>query len=291
MTGKAWTLGEWLSEWFEIYKRPNLAAYSVRNIEQMIRLHIPAPLKRLPLSELTVYGVERELMPLGNTRTGVYARQVLFSALSKAQRLGFVERNIMEGVEKVRYRKQRGTALSRGEQAEFLRALEKSRYKWLMLFYLHTGVRRAEGLALRWEDIDQAGRLILIRGTKTEGSFRYIPLTEEVAAILEGQRLQNKKERNAAKKRGKPHKAPAAVVFPFGLEQTSREFKRLCPAHHLHDLRHTFITRCAESGVNVTVCQQIVGHSTADMTLNVYTHVMDEFKRKELAKFTINPTF
>lgn len=105
--GKAWTLGEWLSEWFEIYKRPNLAAYSVRNIEQMIRLHIPEGLKRLPLSELTVYGVERELVKLGSTRTGVYARQVLFSALSKAQRLGFVERNVMEGVEKVRYRKQR----------------------------------------------------------------------------------------------------------------------------------------------------------------------------------------
>ncbi|MBQ8375037.1 MAG: site-specific integrase [Clostridia bacterium] len=287
---KEWTLGEWLWEWYEIYKKPNLAAYSLRNIEQMIRLHIPENLKRLPLSELTTYGVERELMRLGKTRTGVYARQVLFSALSKAQRLGFVARNVMEGVEKIRYRKQRGQALSLTEQEEFLRRLETSRYKWLMLFYLYTGTRRAEALALQWHDVDDRGGVILIRGTKTEGSFRYIPLTEEVRAILEGQRQQNKREARA-RKQGKYHKAPASIVFPFGLEQTSREFKRLCPNHHLHDLRHTFITRCAESGVNVTVCQQIVGHSTADMTLNVYTHVMDEFKRKELAKFTINPRF
>lgn len=290
MNGQEWTLGAWLWEWYEIYKRPTLAAYSVRNIEQMIRLHIPERLKRLPLSELTTYDVERELMKLGNTRTGVYARQVLFSAIAKAQRLGFVSRNVMEGVEKIRYKKQRGKALSLSEQTEFLRALETSRYKWLMLFYLHTGARRAEALALEWHDVDEAGRVILIRGTKTEGSFRYIPLTDDVKAILEGQRRQNRKEARARKK-GKYHKAPASIVFPFGLEQTSREFKRLCPAHHLHDLRHTFITRCAESGVNVTVCQQIVGHSTADMTLNVYTHVMDEFKRKELAKFTINPKF
>lgn len=57
------------------------------------------------------------------------------------------------------------------------------------------------------------------------------------------------------------------------------------------ELRHTFITRCAESGVNVNVCQQLVGHASADMTINVYTHVMDEFKRKEAAKFSLFPTF
>ena len=291
MSGRTeWTLGAWLWEWFEIYKKPNLAPYSLRNIEQMIRLHIPETLKRLPLDTLSAYIVERELVKLGRTRTAVYARQVLFSALSKAERLGFTSRNVMEGVEKVRYRKQRGKALNHAEQTEFLRAIENSRYKWLMLFYLHTGVRRTEALTLEWRDIDYTGRVILIRGTKTEGSCRYIPLTEEVGAILEGQKLQNKKERKA-RMQGKYHKAPETIVFPFAKEQTSREFKRLCPAHHLHDLRHTFITRCAESGVNVTVCQQIVGHSTADMTLNVYTHVMDEFKRKELEKFTINPKF
>ncbi len=290
MNRQEWTLGAWLWEWYEIYKRPNLAPYSLRNIEQMIRLHIPDSLKRLPLSELHPYAIEKELLPLGRTRTAVYARQVLFSALAKAARLGFISNNVMEAVDKVRYKQQRGKALTISEQNEFLRALEGSRYKWLMLFYLHTGARRAEALALEWKDIDFEGRVILIRGTKTDESFRYIPLTEEVAALLEGQRRQNKKER-IKRKQGKYHDAPSSIVFPFGKEQTSREFKALCPNHHLHDLRHTFITHCAESGVNVNVCQQIVGHSTADMTLNVYTHVMDEFKKKELEKFTINPRF
>ena len=275
-----WTLGEWLTEWFEIYKKPTLQPTSIRNIEQMIRLHIPATLKKLSLSELTPFEVEKALMRLGNTRTGVYARQVLFSALSKAARLGFVERNVMENVDKIRYKKVKGKALTVAEQQAFLQALDKSRYKWLMLFYLHTGVRRSEGLALQWSDIDFTGRLILIRGTKTEESFRYIPMTKEVELILQEQRRQNVKY------------CPAGnLVFPFNKEQTSKAFKKLCPNHHLHDLRHTFITRCAECGVNINVCQQLVGHSTADMTLNVYTHVMDEFKRKELQKFSIFPKY
>lgn len=286
MSAVGWTLGEWLAEWYETYKKPYLSAYSLRNIEQMIRLHIPEALKRLPLSELTAYAVERELAPLGKSRTRVYARQVLFSAMAKAEKLGFIARNVIEGVDKVRYKKQRGQALSLSEQAEFIARLEKSRYKWVMLFYLNTGVRRAEALALCWKDIDEAGGLILIRGTKTEESFRYIPLTDEVKEILKQQRKQNERERKERKQGQRPQKEK---VFPFGLEPTSRAFKALCPNHHLHDLRHTFITRCAESGVNVTVCQQIVGHTTADMTLNVYTHVMDDFKRKEFAKFSITP--
>jgi integrase len=68
-------------------------------------------------------------------------------------------------------------------------------------------------------------------------------------------------------------------------------FKKLCPNHHLHDLRHTYATRCAECGVAVNVCQQVLGHATADMTLNVYMHVLDEFKRKELEKFTLFPKY
>lgn len=288
MKQQEWTLGAWLWEWYNIYKAPVLAEYSLRNIEQMIRLHIPDSLKELPLSKITAYDVEKALFPLGRTRTRVYARQVLFSAFSKAEKLGFVQCNVIEGVEHVRYRKQRGKALTLTEQQEFLCALEKSRYRWLMMFYLHTGARRTEALTLEWKDVDYVGRVLLIRGTKTQDSNRFIPLTEEIAAILEGQRSQNKKERKE-RSAGKYHKAPESIVFPFGIEQTSREFKKLCPNHHLHDLRHTFITRCAESGVHVTVCQQIVGHATADMTLNIYTRVMDEFKRKEIQKFTINP--
>lgn len=283
---RIWTLGEWLNEWYTVYKLPKLAQTSNRNIEQMIRLHIPDSLKALRLEDIEAHEVEKELAKLGNTRTKVYARQVLFSAIAKARALGFVSVNVMEAVESVRYKKRRGKALTLGEQRDFLQAIEGHRYKWLMLFYLYTGVRRTEALTLEWKDIDVEGRLLVIRGTKTEGSYRTIPLTDDVRAILEAQRKQNSRERRS---RGRYRKADKEIVFPFGREQVSRVFKRLCPAHHLHDLRHTFITRCAECGVNVTVCQQLVGHATADMTLNVYTHVMDAFKRTEAAKFKLFP--
>ncbi len=284
------SFGEWLTEWFEVYKKPTLQPNSVRNIEQIIRLHTPEWLKRMPIIQITAFDVDKalSLTPVGRTR--VYVRQVWHSAFLKAYRLGFIARNVMELVEPVRYKKQRGKALTITEQRQLLNQLRGKRIEWIMLFYLHTGVRRCEALTLQWQDIDYSENLILIKGTKTADSFRHILLTEPIKLILDQQRKQNERDKHY-KGRGHLHKAPNGIVFPFSAEQVSRAFKSVCPSHHLHDLRHTFITRCAESGVNVNVCQQLVGHSTANMTLNVYTHVMDEFKRKEALKFTIFPDF
>ena len=271
------TFGEWLALWYERYKKPRLAPNSLRNIEQMIRLHTPEWLKNIKLKSLTVIDIDSALARIPSGRTYTYTRQVWGNALKKAQALALISNNPVALTDKISYRKKRGKALTIAEQKEFIEKLEGQRCKWLMLFYLHTGVRRCEALTLKWLDIDEENGLILIRGTKTEDSFRYIVLTEPIKEILKQQR--------------KHEKSIDGFVFPYKAQWTSKQFKKLCPAHHLHDLRHTFITRCAECGVSSSVCQQLVGHSTADMTLNIYTHVFDEFKRKEALKFSIFPKF
>ena len=284
------TLGEWLAEWFTTYKRPYLRPYSLRNIEQMIRLHTPAWLKAMRMRDICVLDLDKALAELPNGRTMQYARQTWHNAFAKACKLGIIERNVVELTDAVKYKRQRGNALNIKERRDFLEAIKGKRLQWLMLFYMLTGVRRTEALTLEWSDIDEDERLILIRGTKTEGSYRSIPLTDDLKYVLSEQRKQNEADK-LKKGRGKFHEARENMVFPFSAEYVSRTFKELCPAHHLHDLRHTYITLCAESGVNVRVCQQLVGHSTAAMTLNVYTHVMDDYKRKEAAKFTLFPSF
>ncbi len=61
--------------------------------------------------------------------------------------------------------------------------------------------------------------------------------------------------------------------------------KRLFPQHHSHELRHTFISRCKESGVTGEVVSIWAGHSlTGTITTTVYTHYSDEFYLKEAQK-------
>ena len=51
-----------------------------------------------------------------------------------------------------------------------------------------------------------------------------------------------------------------------------------------HSLRHTYGTRCIESGMAPVVVQRLMGHKDVTVTLNTYTSVFDKFKAKEVEK-------
>ena len=51
-----------------------------------------------------------------------------------------------------------------------------------------------------------------------------------------------------------------------------------------HSLRHTYGTRCIESGMAPVVVQRLMGHTDISITLNTYTSVFDKFKERELDK-------
>ena len=59
---------------------------------------------------------------------------------------------------------------------------------------------------------------------------------------------------------------------------------------HPHSLRHTFATRCFENEMNPKVVQKLMGHSNINITLNIYTHVMESRIEEELAKFGVANT-
>ncbi|MFR1297957.1 MAG: site-specific integrase [Coprobacillus cateniformis] len=52
-----------------------------------------------------------------------------------------------------------------------------------------------------------------------------------------------------------------------------------------HSLRHTFTTRMLEAGVNIKVMQEVLGHSDAQTTMNIYAEAKQDFTKEELDKF------
>ena len=76
------------------------------------------------------------------------------------------------------------------------------------------------------------------------------------------------------------------TVRPDALTQA---MKRLMPAHHLHELRHTFITRAQECGVAREVVSVWAGHAADEtQTTKVYTHFSREFMKQEGQKVIYN---
>lgn len=60
----------------------------------------------------------------------------------------------------------------------------------------------------------------------------------------------------------------------------------LLPNFSCHHLRHTFATRLCESGINLKVIQDVLGHADVSTTMNIYVDVTNDLKKKEIASFS-----
>lgn len=65
------------------------------------------------------------------------------------------------------------------------------------------------------------------------------------------------------------------------IAEEHENFKPLTP----HMLRHTFATRCIERGMNPKTVQVILGHSSVNITMNLYCHVTEDTLIFEMSKF------
>ena len=71
---------------------------------------------------------------------------------------------------------------------------------------------------------------------------------------------------------------PSLRGSPKGPTDLRREFKRLIastglPDVRFHDLRHTAATLMLQQGVHPKVVQERLGHSSINITLDIYSHV------------------
>lgn len=51
-----------------------------------------------------------------------------------------------------------------------------------------------------------------------------------------------------------------------------------------HCFRHTFATRCFEAGIQPKTVQKYLGHATLQMTMDLYTHVLENYLSDEMEK-------
>ena len=112
------------------------------------------------------------------------------------------------------------------------------------------------------KSIDSLGNLTT---SKTETSIRTIPMFQRTYDMLP----HDTTGRVFTHPRKVYQNAMLRIVHKLNLKNVS-----------IHTLRHTFATRCAEIGISAKMTQQWLGHSTIDMTMNVYTHINSDFERK-----------
>ena len=221
---------------------------------------------------------------------------------------GYMVRNPMMSVLKPKSDKldKKVRALTFEEQqlfTEFLlsRDISDCMYKNVYLIQMFMGLRVSEALALTLKDIDlkekkihvkrtlskdEMGYTIMGRTTKTYAGRRVVPIPEFlIPSIIEQMQVADNQLNNDDKLLFKPENRKYTER-----ENVNTELKRLLKRHFgieditTHSLRHTFGTRCIESGMQPVVVQRLMGHTDIGVTLNTYTSVFDEFKEKEIEK-------
>lgn len=263
-------LFDWLDEYLKTYKVGRVSKSRQYEIESIIRLHIKPHIQNKLLVDYLPIDIENALNLVENGRTRETTYQVYNESFRLARKNKLLINNIMEDIKPIHHRRQGGKALSIKEQQRFIKIISKHRYKDYYLFLLYSGCRRAEGVSIMWQDIDLSKNILHIRGTKTLGSDRYIPISSKLKQII----LDNK---NASDR-----------LFPYTTNQVTKAFQRLQKKYNLdytlHSLRHTFATRCLESGVSIRVVQKWLGHSRIDTTSKIYTHILSSFEFDECKK-------
>lgn len=300
LAAKPRTLVAWLDEWASTVKsqdgtRPStLARY-----RSVIDHHLKPALGRHRLDRLTPRDVQAFLADLHSRvapATVVKVHGVLRAALSDAERLDMVARNVAKAVRGPSLGRRERDSLSVDEARRLLRLAADDRFEGVYVIALTMGLRRGEILGLRWSDVEEStgvlwvrqavqrvdGRLLLVE-PKTHRSRRPLPIPSLALAAIDRQKSRQAAERLAVGPAWQDNGLVFASVVGTLLEPrtVNRHFDQLREVAglkwvRLHDLRHACATFLLAQGVEPRTVMEILGHSTIRLTMDTYSHVTPE---------------
>ena len=298
------TLGEWMARWMEEYKKPILRPSTYSGYSKDIENHIIPYLGAKKLTQLKTSEIQKHynyLLESGRVKDNGKGKglsnatvrgihMVLREALDSAVSEGIIPKNPADGTSPPKIHRKEKQVLTKDELETFMKLIENDE-SWYDFFYTEmlTGMRAGEICGVRWEDFDESDRTLrvvrsvdfvhgelVIGETKTEDGKRTIYLPDSLWRLL------------ATRKK----KSFGEWIFPNLLKpelpldpaKAYRQLKSILkkgglPDIRLHDLRHTFTSHAANSGIAPKTLSEIIGHSKASFTLDHYAHVTSDMQK------------
>lgn len=221
------------------------------------------------------------------------AHSVLHNALGDAVPRRLI-RNPCATVEVPRPARGAMQTLAEAEAEALFAATVGTRWHALWLLFVTTGLRLGEATGLRWREVQLdrrrvvvnralgrvAGEGLRIGETKNSSSRRTVPIPLRLVRALEAHRAIQAAERAATS--GWPEQGlvfPSARGTPIDPARVREQLRRDLaaargPDVRVHDLRHTCATLLLTRNVHPKIVQELLGHSTIAITLDLYSHVI-----------------
>lgn len=288
------SFGEFAKKWEEAVL-PTYRA-STRNFYQdVLNRHLLPYFADWQLSDVRT----PEIQVFVNQRARQYAPAVLYhirATLSRvfasAREWGYADENPAAGVKLPQKRNIRsGVTFRPGDVRRIIDKLTEP-YRSMVVVAALTGMRSSELFALTWEDVDFKRKQIQIRRSFYHGEFgppksrtseRVIPMCPTLTAVLERRRLESRPNALGlvfASNRGKPYE-PSSIVRR-ALRPTMKALG--LPEAGWRAFRRSVATAFSELREPVRTAQQVLGHSSPQTTLAIYTQSVEESQRRAVSK-------
>ena len=183
------------------------------------------------------------------------------------------------------------------------------------LIMMYMGLRRGEVIALEWSDFDfekktvhvckhavqiSANQFQIYPGTKN-GKCRYITVPDDMIDFLYKTYIKAPTSKVFTQTNGNLHTPSsfASVWRSYNNElnyvkatQNNGSVSKFDPKGYdksfkinPHQLRHTYATLLYLSGTDMLTASKLMGHSSVTLTLDIYTHLDEEYKQPSIEKF------
>ncbi|MBR6510497.1 MAG: site-specific integrase [Clostridia bacterium] len=301
--------GDWMDFWYNQYAKITLKQTTQSEYESLIYKHIIPKIGKIALNKLTQNDLQQFYTRLKlsgrKIRTEIYgnglsdrmirACHILCQkSLAKAVEENLIRTNPAIECKLPPKKSEEMKVLTREEMQRFMAQAKYDGYFELFILELSTGMRRGEILGLQWDDLNmRTGELkisrqvailngrIHITEPKTQTSIRTVILPNDIVKMLAKykQTINSKWVFPSPVKEDMPRNPSAVRKI---LDRTL--VKSGCKHIRFHDLRHTFATTALANGMDIKTLSAIIGHNSAETTLNTYTHITDEMQKSAANK-------
>lgn len=304
------TFEELAQLWLENYKttvKPSTFENVRSKVEKMTEEHF----KELKLKKITVAYCQKVVIELSKSYV-LYNHylSVINRIFKYAVLMDILDSNPFDKVIKPKSRQtqRKGNFLTKEELKEFLKLAQTATLSYffpLVHLMSYTGLRQGEALALKWSDIDFENKKITVDKTatrikekqtlqtpKTKNSKRVISIDPTTLSILKSWK---KDQIKIYFKNGKHFEGDDNFIFTneradwVHIHNFIPYFKRFVTDHKLkpitpHGLRHTHASLLFSAGVEPKNISDRLGHSTVQITLDLYTHITEEQRTDTVEK-------
>ena len=305
------TFAEFFTEWFDLYRRPELRPGTVRDFESSFRLHVLPYLGQMRLRDIKPIHIQKIFSdcPLCH-ESQMTLKSRIGSVFESAAENGLILRSPVTSTLRVGGAKQkRQDALTQAQSETLLGAVQGTPAWPLVFLCLHTGMRRSEALGLRKRDVDFTARVIHVRTQrsqdkngvwydaplKTDAGERDIPMTEALERWLWDNRMTHPSEYVICKPSGDPYNpnninslwqyVTNRQTTHTGDKPRGVQLERTIDFDvHPHTLRYTFATRLFEAGMDIKTVQHLMGHAKPEETLAIYVKYCEDSRAAETAE-------